>query len=191
MLALFALVTASGCALTSNAPPVDARYFRVDPPPTTTLRSAAQPTSLRPLALGPVRGSAFLRNRIVYREPNGVLGTYEEDRWTEYPEVYLRRFLQRELFGGERFEESLAGDAPTLEAELVRFEEVRRKGDRAGHVEVAYRLRSRDRVLASDVVVAERAAPKDGGVAPLVEALDMALGEVTARIAQAVTVVAP
>ena len=39
-LAVVALV--SGCAFTSNAPPVDARYFSIDPPRPTTLHSATQ-----------------------------------------------------------------------------------------------------------------------------------------------------
>jgi cholesterol transport system auxiliary component len=184
-LALSMVVVASGCSLTSNAPPLDVAYYSVEVPRTTTLRSAGGAPAPAPasLALGAVRSSAFLRDRIVHREASGELQTYDRWRWTDYPEAFLRRSLAHALFDDGRIAETLAGDAPTLEAELLAFEEVRREGSRAGRVQVAYRLRVGNRVLASDVVTAERPAPKEGGMPPVVDALELALDEVTSKIA--------
>src|SRR5262245_3468274 len=142
LVVVIAAVGWCGCALTSNAPPLDVRYFDVEVPRMTTTRAAAGPViAPRALAIGRVRSSTFLCNRIVYRAADDALGTYERSRWTEYPDAYLRRSLSHAFFEGERFVETLSGDAPTLEAELVAFEEVRKEGVRAGRVEVEYRLR--------------------------------------------------
>lgn len=187
LLVIVAFGVSAGCALMSNAPPLDVHYFAVDVPRTTTTRSATEAVTIpRALAIGRVRSSEFLRNRIVYREANDVLGSYERWRWTEYPEVYLRRSLSHALFDGERFVQSLGSDVPTLDVELLAFEEVRRESARAGRVQVEYRLRVGDRVLASDIVTAEREAPAGGGMPPVVEALEVALAEVTAKISAAV-----
>ncbi len=183
VLALFVL---SGCALTRNAPPLQVQYFDVEAPRTTTLRSATPPSAPRALAIGRVRSSEFLRNRIVHREANDVLGVYETLRWTEYPEAYLRRALTHVLFEDERFVQSLGRDVPTLDVELVAFEEVRHEGARAGRVQVEYRLHVGDHVLATDVVTAEHEATSEGGMPPVVAALEVALAEVTNAIARAV-----
>ncbi len=178
-------VALTGCALTRNAPPLDVKYFDVEVPGTTTTHAATIAPAPRALALGRVRSSEFLRNRIVHREGD-VLGAYETARWTEYPEAYLRRSLAHALFDEGRFAESLGRDVPTLDVELVAFEEVRKPHGRAGRVQVDYRLHAGDRVLASDVVTAEREASAEGGMPPVVDALEAALAEVSARIASGV-----
>lgn len=184
--AVVALAALSACSLTSNAPPLDVAYFTVDVPQTTTTRSAELGATPVKIALGRVRSSSFLRNRIVYRQTNDALGEYERWRWTEYPEVYVRRSLAHSLFDDGRFVQSLGRDVPTLDVELIAFEEVRRNGARAARVQLAYRLHVDDRVLASDTVTVERPAPTEGGIPPVVEALERALDQATSRIAAAV-----
>jgi hypothetical protein len=182
---------ASSCALTSNSPPLDVRYFSVDVPGATTTTRAADLAASRSateggvpsLALGRVRSSEFLRDRIVQQEEDGSRRASEAERWTEYPEAYLRRSLVASLFSDDRFAQSLGRGVPTLDAELLAFEEVRRHDRRAGRVSVEYRLRAGDRILAQDVVTAERDVPLGGGIAPVADALEVALGDVTRVIA--------
>ncbi|HEY3593834.1 MAG TPA: ABC-type transport auxiliary lipoprotein family protein, partial [Polyangiaceae bacterium] len=83
-----------GCALTSKSDPLMPRYFDPD---LSSLPTAAADTDGNPnapsLRLGRVTAGEHLRERIVYRQANRELGFYEERRWTENPDVYLRRAL--------------------------------------------------------------------------------------------------
>ncbi len=49
---------------------------------------------------------------------------YEDRRWTERPEIYLRRALSRTLFEERGVIASLSGRAVTLDVELIAFEEI-------------------------------------------------------------------
>lgn len=184
VVALSALLLASACSLTSNAPPLDVRYFSIDAAQRPPRLRAAMPTAA--LSLGRVHSSAFLRDQIVFRTDDGALGTYEQARWTEYPEAYLRRSLSDALFDDAGLVQRLGPDVPTLDVELLAFEEVRRGDLRAGRVKASYRLRQGDRVLLSDVVAFERPAPAAGGMPAIVNAIENALSAVTASIASAV-----
>jgi cholesterol transport system auxiliary component len=120
---LFVLTVFGGCALLSKSEPMQTRYF-------TPESNRARPTipaspghfSLR---LGNVHSSATLGSRILYRRSSHELGMYYDKRWTERPEEYLRRALSRVLFEERGIARVVSGPAPTLDVELVSFEEVR------------------------------------------------------------------
>ena len=130
--ALAALAAWSGCALTSKSTPEPIYWFS----PETVhprLTSAAPPSPTREagaplLRLGRVTGADHLRERIVYRDEGHVVGFYEDLRWTERPEVYVRLEIARALFEDRGFDRALSGLAPTLDVELLAFDEIKLTG---------------------------------------------------------------
>jgi cholesterol transport system auxiliary component len=121
LLALAGAVALSGCALLGKSEPLVPRYF------TPEYEGDAAAVKVRPglrLRLGRVEGSAHLRERMVLRSARQELVYDEGRRWTERPEVYLRRALARTLFQERGVGEALSGRAITLDVELIAFEEV-------------------------------------------------------------------
>ena len=118
----------AGCALTSKAKAVTPRYF--SPDPTSVAHTPPKTTSLE-LQLGQVTSASHLDERIAYRLSSAELGFYDDRRWTELPEAYLRRALERELFEVQGLKRIIAGAAPALDVELTAFEEVRGTPTRA------------------------------------------------------------
>jgi cholesterol transport system auxiliary component len=177
------LLVSAGCALTSKAAPVDIRYFAIDagrtPPPRTQAREAPE------LVLGRVTSSAFLRNPIVVRRSDYEIDVHDNWRWTEYPEEYVRRSLAHTLFEGGRFVQGLSGNIPTLDVELIAFEEVVRGDAHAARIELAYRLHDERIVLATGVVKVERDATAGKGIDAVVAAVASALEEATTRVSDA------
>ncbi len=112
-----------GCALFGKNEPVVSRYFT--PEYDGAPRAATTPAG-PPLRLGAVEGWSHLRERMVTRSAARELGYAEGRRWTERPEVYLRRALARTLFEERGVVEALSGRAVTLEVELIAFEELER-----------------------------------------------------------------
>jgi cholesterol transport system auxiliary component len=117
------------CALTSKSEPLTPRYFAPEyiaaAPRHVVAASTASAAAPRQLRLGDVLGGTHLRERMLFRDGDNALGYYEERRWTERPEDYLRRALARALFEERGLQRVVAGAAPTLEVELIAFEEVR------------------------------------------------------------------
>lgn len=114
-----------GCALLTKSSPIVPRYFE----PETDLRS--EQTSNVPAAsgekrlrLGRIEASPHLRERMVYRTSELEVGYYENRRWTERPEAYVRRALSRSLFERHGIVPVVSGAASNLDAELVAFEEI-------------------------------------------------------------------
>lgn len=124
-MAAAAAATLCSCALLSKGERVTPLYFT----PASTSAGATQ-TEQAPLGsrgqlrLGRVTSSAYLRERMVYRDRSGRVGYYEERRWTERPEAYLRRALSRALFEERGFKRTVAGAGVSLDVELVAFEEL-------------------------------------------------------------------
>jgi len=119
---LLAAPLAGGCALFGRSDPVVARYFTIDPQP-------AAPQSAHPelrLRLGHVEGWSHLRERLVARDADGELVFYDDWRWTERPETYLRRALARALFEERGVVPVVAGSALALDVELTSFEELQK-----------------------------------------------------------------
>lgn len=185
---LFALVLVSSCTACSifgNSPPLDVRYYDVEAPEHRVKTTAATDSHIE-LALGKIRSSEFLRNRIVYRESDDALREYDTARWTEYPEVYLRRALTSALYDGGPFVEATRGGVPALDVELLAFEELRRgDGTHAGRVQLSYRLHEGEHVLASDTITVERNA-SNGAMPGVVESLQEALDDATHRLVVAI-----
>lgn len=172
-----------GCALTSKATPIDFRYFSPEPgdAPQARHRDETHP----PLRLGRVTSSASLRTRIVHRDSAYELGTYETLRWTDNPEVYVRRALARSLFEQRSFAQAVDGAAPAVDVELVAFEEVRKPKGRAGRVQLRYQLHDEHATLGSGVLTAERDASGED-IEHVVAAISAAMNDAAAQLASAV-----
>ncbi len=171
----------SACALVSRSPPADIRYFTPERLETTSPPRAAtgHATLLR---LGRITSSANLRSHIVHRDSDFELGEYETLRWTENPEAYMRRALARALFQERPLEQGVGGPLPTLDVELIEFEEVRRGAQRGGRVVIRYQLEDERRVLRSGLVSVEREA-KNSDVEPIIAAIADAMNEASSQLA--------
>jgi cholesterol transport system auxiliary component len=77
------------------------------------------------LRLGRVTAASYLGERIVFRDSNYELGYYEERRWTERPEAFLRRAVARALFEDRGLRRVVSGAATTLDIELTELTELR------------------------------------------------------------------
>ncbi len=121
LLLLIGAVVLSGCALLGKNDPLVPRYFTPEldgDAPRAPVRSDLQ------LRLGRVEGWSHVRERMVARNSARELFYYEDRRWTERPEIYLRRALSRTLFEERGVVASLSGRAVTLDVELIAFEEI-------------------------------------------------------------------
>lgn len=175
------LLALAGCALTSRSAPQELRYFA--PPVHASAVVASEGPMLK---LGRVTPSSLLRARIVHRDSDVELGTYEALRWGDRPETYVRRALERALFDSHRFAQAIGGGAaPTLDVDVLAFEEVRRGTRRFGRVALEYDVRDDRRVIAHGTITTEReAAPSiDAVVAAIGDALDASCAELARRVA--------
>jgi len=125
------------CALTSKGEAMSPRYFSPEP-----VSQAKSPRATRPfeMRLGQVSSASHLDERIAYRVGGSEMGFYDDRRWTEIPEAYLRRALERELFEQRGLSRLVTGLGPTLDVELTAFEELRSKPLKA-RVTLAFSLR--------------------------------------------------
>lgn len=102
------VVGSSGCALTTKGDVVTVRYF--SPEHLTSRLTAAAVAApgppgaeMRPsrgLVLGAVSSGSNLRERIVFRSGAHEIGYYEDFRWTERPETYVRQVRGERAVGG-------------------------------------------------------------------------------------------
>ena len=117
----------SGCALTSRSEAIRVRYFTPEDTAHATTQ-ASEPRALE-LRLGRVEASEYLSEDIAFRNGQHELEYYEDQRWTEKPQEYLRRALARALFQERGITRAYSGAALTLDVELVAFEELRYGGE--------------------------------------------------------------
>jgi len=178
LLSWLLIVAATGCgsALLDKAEPLNVRYFTPTLATPTGGQGAVGAGSLR---LGRVEASEHLRERIAFRASEHEVGFYEGFRWTEQPDAYFKRALSRELFESERFEHAVAGVAPTLEAELVAFEELREQD--AVRVEARVLVHDGRRVAMETTVRIQEPRGEQGPVA-IAAALSRALQKCVAQI---------
>ena len=185
--ALAALATA-GCALTSKSVPIAPRYFspeRPADPARVSAKPAGAPLELR---LGRISSSSHLDERLVFRDSDYELGYYEERRWTEDPEEYLRRRLGRVLFEERGLRHVIGGIGPTLEVELIAFEEIRTP-KRVARVQLTARLQDARLVRWEETLTVDQPIPEEGkgdGGDAMVAAIGIALGSVVDKIADRV-----
>lgn len=144
---------------------------------------AAQPADRPAVRLGRVTSSAHLRRRIVWRASAHELGAYEDHRWTDDPEVFVVRAVSRALFEEGGHVQAIAGRGPTLDLEVVAFEEVRRGDRRSGLVQIAWSLHDDTRVFARGVATAEEPAEGRDGPNGVAAAVGAALGAAADEIA--------
>ncbi|AUX45311.1 uncharacterized protein SOCE26_067930 [Sorangium cellulosum] len=175
-----------GCALTSKADPLSIRYFspRWEQASRAPERASADGPRLR---LGRVSSSSHLRNRIVYRSSDVEVAMYEDRRWTEKPEEYVRRALAQALFEERPLVQALSGGGPALDVELLAFDEVHRKDGRAARVTLHYAVQDDRSVLDArslTVDVEVRGDPKDPE--NMAAAMGAALHDIAERLASRV-----
>lgn len=140
------------CALTSKADALSLRYF--DPIPARARHPAPAPHPYE-LRLGQVSSASHLDERIAYRRSSAEVGFYEDRRWTEPPEAYLRRALEQELFEQRQLSRVVTGPGPVLDVELTAFEEERGQGK--VRVKLSFSLRDERRSLLERSVELEQA----------------------------------
>jgi cholesterol transport system auxiliary component len=120
----------------------------------------AEPLELR---LGLVEAASHLEERISYRVHASELGYYDDRRWSERPEEYVRRALEHELFEQRHVRRILSGSGTTLDVELTAFEELRgAKG--AVRLALGFRLHDDRQASLERSIVVERALEPDGKV---------------------------
>jgi cholesterol transport system auxiliary component len=155
LLASLVALTAS-CALLTKSEPLVPRYFTPELPETvaTTSAGATAPSGLS-VRLGNVGGSSYLKERVAYRDSGHEFGFYEDKRWTERPEVYLQRAIERSLFEERGLKRALSVSAPTLTVDLIEFEEVRGAAPRV-RLRVSYALHDERTVFRERSFAVER-----------------------------------
>lgn len=187
----------SGCALTSKADLVEVRYFSPERAKTRLESANAPPgapaaNGALQLRLGRVTAGPHLRDRIAYRDAAYELGYYDELRWTERPETYVRRAFSRSLFEEHGVHRVLGGVAPTLDVEVIAFDDLRLKGARAARVELKVILFEDNDVIFEDTLTIDRPVtgekpPIEHVIAAMATALEAASEQVTAKVERALS----
>ena len=171
----------SSCALTSKADAQAPRYFS---PEQASKPSPAAAFKTLELRLGQVASASHLDERISYRLSGSEVGFYDNQRWTEIPEAYLRRALERDLFEQRGVQRIVTGAAPTLDVELTAFEELRGKPMKA-RVTLTFSLRDERRSLLERSLKLEREVTQQAGADPaqrLAATLSEALADAVATV---------
>jgi cholesterol transport system auxiliary component len=184
LLAILGAALLPGCALLGKSDPVVSRYF--------TLEDAGDPAAVRApaglqLRLGRIEAWSHLRERMVARNAARELAYSENRRWTERPEVFLRRALARTLFEERGVVEVLSGRAVTLDVELMAFEEMEQPHQ--VRMQVGLVLRDdRTSLLQQTITVERPVARSDGpdGSPAAVDAFSQALRAGVTQIADRV-----
>jgi cholesterol transport system auxiliary component len=166
-------VVVAGCALTERSKPIDIHYFA---PVLGSAPLAPAEPELR-VRLGRITASDHLRAPIAHRTSPVEIGVYDTRRWTDPPETYVRRVLERELVSRGRGENEV-----TLDVEVMAFEEVR-EPRLAGRVQLRYRLRDRQGLLASGLITQARDA-RSNDFAAVVAAIGKALDQAAVELAR-------
>ncbi len=182
---LGALALCPSCALLTKSDPLSPRYFTAE---VTTEDPPIAEVSPLELRLGGVTSASHLDERISYRIGVVELGFYADRRWTELPDVYLRRALEQELFGVRGLRRVVVGWAPTLEVELLAFEELIGDPTKA-RIALSYSLRDEGVWLLQDTqeLIAEVKGASDGDAGrPLARTLSGLLVHITDAVADKV-----
>jgi uncharacterized lipoprotein YmbA len=156
LLALAVLFGGGGCALTSKADPVSPRYL--SPVLAPAARVSGSPAR-KPLRLYRVRAGSHLKEKIVSRLSPYEVTFYEERRWVEQPDQVLERALSRALFEERGLRRVVSGPAPSLEVELVSFDEI--QGSQRGvRIELVVLLYDEGVALLEETMSVEKPVPE-------------------------------
>lgn len=178
------LLFLTSCALTSKSPPVTVRYYV---PPLADAAGGKKPAQSTAVRLARVSAAAHLGYAIAYRNSPVELQLYDLDRWTDTPEVYARRSLERAIFRDHGFDQVTNDEKLTVDVEVTAFEETR--SPPGGRVSLRYTIRDDERVLVADVATAvrsARSASRADVVVAIGHALDAAADKVANRLDEAV-----
>lgn len=176
----------SSCALTGKADALSPRYF--SPEQVARREKVPNPQHLE-LELGLVSSASHLDERVAYRLSSAEVGFYDDRRWTEIPEAYLRRALERELFEQRGLQRILTGSAPTLDVELTAFEELRGKPTKA-RVSLSFSVHDDRRSLLERSINVEREVTEQAGAdagARLAATLASTLGDAVVSVGDLVS----
>lgn len=179
---------ASGCALTSKAEVLDVRYFSPEVPMVSPEERSEQGETIKvasPLRLGRVSASAHLRKYIVYKPSAVEVSIYEDRWWAEAPEEYLRRALVDALFVEDGLSQSLSGASPTLDVELLAFEEIVDGDKRKARVAIRFALHDENAVLLAETVTVDRPMGEDSAeqlTLQIASALEAATDDLAGRV---------
>jgi cholesterol transport system auxiliary component len=181
------LASTGGCALLTKSEPVVPRYYTPELPETSsaTVPAAASGLAIR---IGRIGGSSYLKERIAHRDSAHEFGFYEDRRWTERPEVYLQRAIERSLFETRGMKRALAPTAPTLTVDLIEFEELRGAEPRV-RLRVSFALHDERTVFRERSFAIERplaSGPESSETERVAAGLGEALKEAVTRIADEV-----
>ena len=183
---------APGCALLSKGDQGAARFFSLEWAPGRPGAVPAEIPGARGVAaelrLGHVTGAPHLAERVVFRDSLNEVNYYRELRWSEPPELGLKRLLARVLFEERGLQQMVGGAGPTLDVQLTAFDEIRSPVHLA-RAQVIARLHDEhvvrwEETLTVDTPVVER---KDGDPAvATVEALGESMQAAVNRVADRV-----
>jgi ABC-type uncharacterized transport system auxiliary subunit len=115
--------TLQSCALFSKGEVTTRRYYSVELPLLHPPDADRRPDLA--LRVSKVSANRILSERIMFRASANEVGFYDDRVWTERPEAYLTRGLSRVLFEARGVRSIVGGPGPTLEVELLRFEEIK------------------------------------------------------------------
>lgn len=180
------LLPLQGCAFLSKGDALSPRYFSPALEPVRESTGAA-PSPLE-LRIGQIEPAAHLSERIAYRVSDTELAYYDDRRWTESPEQFVRRALESELFETHAFRRVVSGDAATLDVEVLSFEELRAP-DRA-RLSLLMTLRDQRHALLERTIVVEVPLELGEKTEPgpaLARAMASALSRATKEIAERVS----
>jgi cholesterol transport system auxiliary component len=180
-------VAYGGCALTSKGDAQSPRFFSLETRNEATELPEPDGAPLE-LRLGQVDAAAHLEERIAYRLHGTELAYYDDRRWTEAPEQYLRRALERELFERRHIRRVLSGAGATLDVELTAFEELRGPPARV-RLALSYTLHDARQSSLERSMVIERPLSTGVETEPLQQvaaALTLALSAAVSRIGEEV-----
>jgi ABC-type uncharacterized transport system auxiliary subunit len=166
---------APACALTSRSEPMQVRYFTLEDAARSMPPSGSN-SSLE-LRLGRVDASGDLGDEMAVRTGQNEIAYREEWRWTEKPEQFLRRGLERALFQERGLTRAYSGIVPTLDVELIELAEVEGQAPKA-RVRALAHLHDERRGLCDETFNVEQpinAGDKDQHASQTVAALSLAL----------------
>ncbi len=177
-------LSAPGCALLSKNQQDPVRFFSLVAAPGRPAAAEA-PSNGDELRLGHVTGATHLEERLIYRDSAYEINYYRDLRWTEPPELCLKRWLARVLFEERGLTQVVGGASPTLEVQLTAFEELLVPTHLA-RAKVIVKLHDEHLVLWEETVTVDRpiVEKKEGDQAmAAVEALGAAMQAVVDLIA--------
>jgi ABC-type uncharacterized transport system auxiliary subunit len=179
---LVGLLPQIGCALLSKSDAFVARYFTPEVAASPVEPSAPGELELK---LGTVNSAAYIKDDIIFRDSTYEIRYYAETRWTENPEVYVRRALVQALFARHGLRQIVYGRGTTLDVDVLAFEEVLAPRHVA-RVVLAYSMVDDRIVRSARSILVERPianVPKDMAPSAMVEALSAALADAADAVA--------